>query len=241
MAFSIYKPGQGYWTRVLTAIGAGALVLASVAWLWSELDGVDVSVNRTHVLEFRNGGDFGDDLESRLTELGIELQNSGSSPKPSTNAIVDVVAIKSAAKNAMLVRKDQITHVAYEENGQTSSFLIGNLASLINALGGLKSKQPFTMGIKRPHNIVLYIQAGTAVLILGVFALLLWITLNKPKMVDFMIATEAEMKKVNWPSRQEIIGSTIVVVCGTFLLVVILFTVNIVFGFIFKSIHILEG
>jgi len=26
--FSVYKPGQGYWTRVLTATGAGILVLA---------------------------------------------------------------------------------------------------------------------------------------------------------------------------------------------------------------------
>lgn len=241
MAFSIYKSGQGYWTRVLTAIGSGALILACVGWLWSELDGASFAINRAHTLKFSNGIAFDDDPESRLAKLGIELQNSESGPEPSASATVDVVEMNSVAKMGGLLRKDRITKIECKADGKTRSFQIEDRASLINALKGLELKQPFNIWVKRPHDIVLYIQAATAVLILGVFSLVLWITLNKPKMVDFMIATEAEMKKVNWPSRQEVIGSTIVVICGTFLLVVILFVVNLVFGFIFSKINILEG
>src|SRR5712671_1878464 len=38
MAFGIYKPGQGYWVRVLTATFAGVIILAASAWLWQQLD-----------------------------------------------------------------------------------------------------------------------------------------------------------------------------------------------------------
>lgn len=34
MALGIYKPGQGYWVRVLSAVGLGALILATAAWAW---------------------------------------------------------------------------------------------------------------------------------------------------------------------------------------------------------------
>ena len=35
---------------------------------------------------------------------------------------------------------------------------------------------------------------------------------NWPKFADFLIAVEAEMNKVTWPSRQELIRSSIVVI-----------------------------
>ena len=34
----------------------------------------------------------------------------------------------------------------------------------------------------------------------------------KPRSVDFLVATETEMKKVNWSTKHEIIGSTVVVI-----------------------------
>ena len=37
MNLSIYKPGQGYYTRVLSAIGAGMLALAGAVWLSNEI------------------------------------------------------------------------------------------------------------------------------------------------------------------------------------------------------------
>lgn len=133
MALSIYKPGQGYWTRVLSAVGAGTLVLAGVAWLVAQL------------------------------EAWIASENT------------------------------------------------------------------------------LYYQAGVATSLIVGFGLAIYFVLNKPRIVDFMIATEAEMKKVNWPSRKEIIGSTIVVIGGTVLIALLLFVINLAFGALFRAIGILEG
>ena len=133
-ALKVYKPGQGYYTRVLTAVGAGAVVLVVVGWLWRRFEAANA---------------FGDNL------------------------------------------------------------LIG--------------------------------QAVMAVTMLAGFGALLWWLLNKPNIVEFMIATEAEMKKVNWPSKREIVGSTIVVIGGTLLMALLLFAVDIVFGWIFLNIGIIQS
>jgi len=87
----------------------------------------------------------------------------------------------------------------------------------------------------------LYTQAGVSVGLVLVAAIVAWRLLNRPALVDFMIATEGEMKKVNWPSRREIVGSTIVVIVGTFLLSAILFLINMLFSWIFQQINILES
>ncbi len=130
MALTIYKPGQGYWTRMLSAVGLGTLLLAGIGWVWRELEVIQG--------------------ENRI-----------------------------------------------------------------------------------------YIQAGVAVGLLVVLGALSYYLLNKPRVVDFMIATEAEMRKVNWPSRREVIGSTWVVVCGTLMMAVLLLVVDIFFVWFFTKIYVL--
>ena len=53
-------------------------------------------------------------------------------------------------------------------------------------------------------------------LIAGVLCLAGWIAsylfiVNNPRLVDYLIKTEAEMKKVSWPSRREVVISAAVV------------------------------
>mgnify|MGYP001822474700 CR=1 FL=1 len=87
----------------------------------------------------------------------------------------------------------------------------------------------------------MYWQAGIiAATAVGVGALLWWL-LNKPKIADFMIATENEMKKVNWPSRQAVIGLTWIVIVGTLMIAAILFVSDFGFTNLAKWIGILEG
>jgi preprotein translocase SecE subunit len=58
--------------------------------------------------------------------------------------------------------------------------------------------------------------------------------------VDFMIATEGEMRKVNWSSRREVLGATKVVIAAVIALGIILFVVNVCFIFLFESIGVLR-
>ena len=50
--------------------------------------------------------------------------------------------------------------------------------------------------------------------------------LNDPRLSDFLIATENEMKKVSWSSKAEVGGSTLVVIVTVVLLALFIFAVD---------------
>ncbi len=131
MALSIYKPGQGKWTRLLTAAGIGIIVFTAAFWVGGEMDAIPDEASR--------------------------------------------------------------------ELWKTVMF---------------------------------------ALVMLGGGAMTYW-ALNRPRIADFMIATETEMKKVNWPSRRDIVGSTWVVILGTLLMAVFLFLVDLGFTWCFQRIGII--
>ncbi len=67
-----------------------------------------------------------------------------------------------------------------------------------------------------------------------------WRLMNKPGNVDFLIATDGEMKKVNWTSKRELIGSTKVVILFMFAIAIILFVLDLLFNTVFYSIRVLN-
>jgi preprotein translocase subunit SecE len=84
--------------------------------------------------------------------------------------------------------------------------------------------------------VVLGVVAGFLV----VFAIVVFRIINRPTVVDFLIATDSEMKKVNWTTRAELIGSTKVVIFFMFLIAILLFTFDTVFGYLFWLIDVLK-
>lgn len=131
---AIYKPGQGYYTRLISAIGWGLLVLMGVSWLWEQLATISL---------------FGQE--------GV------------------------------------------------------------------------------------YTAAGGAILFAGIGGFVLyWLIGRKPKVVDFMIATEGELKKVNWSSRREVLGSTWVVIGLTLFIAALLFGYDFVFAALFRAAGVLK-
>ncbi len=72
--------------------------------------------------------------------------------------------------------------------------------------------------------------------LLGAF-LTFWLV-NSPKMAEFMIMTESEMRKVSWPTRKEVIAATKVVILVTLILGVILYFVDAFFLWFFWQIGV---
>ncbi len=64
---------------------------------------------------------------------------------------------------------------------------------------------------------------------------------NIPQFADFLIAVEAEMNKVSWPSRGELIRSTMVVIFVIFLLAVVLFGFDLAWRQVFVFIGVRPG
>lgn len=84
--------------------------------------------------------------------------------------------------------------------------------------------------------VVLGVVAGFLV----VFAIVVFRIINRPTVVDFLIATDSEMKKVNWTTRAELIGSTKVVIFFMFIIAVLLFSFDTIFGFVFHWLKVLS-
>lgn len=131
---AIYKPGQGYWVRLMSAYGFGAIVALGLVWFWKEMDGVSM---------------FG--LEPTYVRVG---------------------------------------------------------AMLIAAL---------------------------------VFGWLGWMIIGtRKKTVEFLIATEGEMRKVNWSSKREIDLSTRAVIGLTIMTAAYCWAFDIVFASIFRWMTVLR-
>lgn len=86
------------------------------------------------------------------------------------------------------------------------------------------------------------VPVSVAAVIIAAFGLVgYWVLALNRKVADFLIATEGEMKKVNWTSRKEIIGSTKVVVFVVVSMSILLFVVDILFMLFFSWIGVLKA
>jgi len=86
-----------------------------------------------------------------------------------------------------------------------------------------------------------YTQMVGSLLFVGVLSLLgLWLIGTRRRSVDFMIAVEGEMKKVNWSTRREVMGSTWVVILLTIFVAFFCFVWDLVFNTFFQTINVLE-
>jgi preprotein translocase subunit SecE len=85
-----------------------------------------------------------------------------------------------------------------------------------------------------PNNLGLAYGLPAALLMLG-----FWLgfrIVNMPSFADFLIAVEAEMNKVSWPSRLELVRSSMVVIILMFGLTVVLFGYDTVLAWLLSKV-----
>jgi len=99
------------------------------------------------------------------------------------------------------------------------------------------------LGAAMDQNAAYYlpVQYGVAVgFILAMGVLLYWIVGLNRRTNDFFIATEGEMKKVSWSSRQEVVRSTKVVIVTVVLMAAFLFLADVLFMEFFSLLRVLK-
>jgi len=172
--FTIYKSGQGYWTRMGTLIGVALLGLMLSYTLYDKIPPFIPEADTTA-------------LQRRID------QNAKAAPQEKlSDAQVESLRMQIASMN-------------------DARIVLGKRVAL---------------GV-----------AGGFLLIYTAVTLYL---MNKPANVDFLIATDSEMKKVNWTSRKELIGSTKIVVIFMLLIAFFLFSVDWIFHLLFYLVHVLK-
>jgi preprotein translocase SecE subunit len=225
MAFGIYKPGQGYWVRVMTAVMLGVLTLAGAAWLFGEgqklagsLPQSRWTVSLSTAPEQPPAPGTPVTIEQRGSTGEFQAIANGELAR-STGAVVNLKSVDLAREDIDYTRA---THLSVQQNGGTARLPI--------------SGKPVRSAAIEPF----YIQGSMALvaIAIGAFATI-WLVGAKPQPVEFLIATDMEMKKVNWSTKRDILRSTNVVIFVSLVMSVALFGIDLVFQAFFKAIGIL--
>lgn len=82
----------------------------------------------------------------------------------------------------------------------------------------------------------IWIQAMVPVALCSAGGLLLYWMMNLPKIADFLIASEGEVKKVSWSSRSELVASTTIVLVVVILLATLIMITDYIFGLLFTQV-----
>jgi preprotein translocase SecE subunit len=87
----------------------------------------------------------------------------------------------------------------------------------------------------------IYIQGGIGAIVFLIFGgLVYWFVYHKPSTSEFLIATEGEMRKVNWSTKREVFGSTVVVISISLMIAVLLLISDALFASFFRFIGVLQ-
>jgi preprotein translocase SecE subunit len=227
MALGLYKPGQGYWLRVLTAAGAGVVTLYAAAWGWNQAEAVRLPAKEWTIAASSVRGEVnaGDSVEL--------VYDDGQTVEAIGSAVVADYAEGSARRATIVIAGfDETTS---ERVPDSTRVVAGDpLAPTFRADVASTAPTPVI-----PQLYLQAIVAGSLILV-GTVLIAYFVAANR-RSADFLIATDAEMKKVNWTTYKQVKGSTIVVIVAAFLIAGILFVVDIGFSTFFKAINVLEG
>jgi len=241
MSLGIYKQGQGYWVRVLTAAALGIAFISAAAWGWgqagivrlparqwtlslSNVEG-DIQPGESVVLLFY---DVESDNPEQLAELGSAVVDEFDAGK-SASGILKLSSFQDSSDPEIAAR------VSLQERASDAERLYIGTETDQSVTAIVKGGTP------TPIFPVLYLQVGVAggIMLIGAIATYIFVGVKKSA-VEFLIATDGEMKKVNWTSYKEVKGSTIVVIAATFLIAGFLFVVDLAFSNFFSWIDVLQ-
>jgi len=211
----------------MTAALSGLLVAAGAGWLWQQLGIVSLPTPTWRMT---------------VRDMGIEIR-----PEQ------QIELITRGGQEGEFVKIGTGTAKSWE------SFSKGQHTVVVSNIAMEGTQTPSdTQGVRdpaKPEAVMLlegkaggipifqrvYLQAGGAgLMLIGGAILIFWIVGLKPRTVDFLIATDAEMKKVNWSTRREITIQTEVVIVAFFLIAAIIFIIDVAFRSLFQFMHVMR-
>ena len=225
-----YKAGQGYWTRLMSAIGFGMLVAAGAFWAWSTIEGKVTPPMKSWTMAITAPGAVNVSAAFPAGATVGVVGEAHSDAEDAGTAIV-VSAERTGEQTADIVLRDMLI-TSNQVSGQTLQQLRGSTGRLYG----------ITNRVGVPAFNLQYLQGGVAVGVLVIGGVLVvWFCYLSRKSGEFLIATEGEMKKVNWSSRREVFGSTWVVIIISLVIGVILFVADLLFSQLSTWVGVLDG
>jgi len=223
-AVGLYKRNQGRLTRQLTAIGA-ALIVFFGAYTMSQglLGGFVNSYYRVNVTYSAEGAD--ESVEGSVTSLA---QQYGGSLATAENDLGERTLEYRFPTSRFGRINDELQK---KMRGQASSFVDAAVASGVE------------VDVSKGSHIVkdsAAIQLGIPFLLAAAGAWVIYRLVNYPRFADFLISVEAEMDKVSWSSRQELVRATAVVIVTMVVLGAVLLLFDMIWQRFFELIGFLQ-
>ena len=236
MSMGIYKIGQGYWVRVMTALFVGIIVLSGSGWGWKQASAVRIPA-RSWTLSLSDTQVTGGEGSVQVGDTVILMGYMGTSDE------IQEIG-RGTIEEFVPDRGNRSTLVVAGFDSDLTRDTAGD-AERVVVVGDLdlpRMEADVRSATSTPIYPVQYLQTAVASGILLIGALFLyWYVGASRRSVEFLIATDGEMKKGNWTTYREVKGSTIVVIVATFLIAGILFAVDMGFSWVFRAIGVLEG
>jgi len=230
VSFGIYKPGQGYWVRTISAVFAGALVLSAAVWAWQQ---ASIAPLPTPTWRISLAGIDGDAPSAGDT---VVLYDVGVSPREviGTGVVQNFDATGPSRGDALIGDLNLEDRADPALTGAVEAQATGDAEPAFEAEvdGNPQGQPPFER---------IYLQGAAAGVVVLLGAILTFVLIgSKKSTAEFLINTDGEMKKVNWSTKREIYGSTVVVIVATFLIAAILFVIDFGFSWVARQVGILE-
>jgi preprotein translocase SecE subunit len=239
MALGIHKPGQGYWVRVMTATIIGLVTVALAAWSWDQtsliVERLPKSKHTMRVDRFVDAqGKVVDNATlaagQSVTLLGKAVEGQ-SAPTLGKGQVVNF----DVAERIATVGAIEYSGAATDPAG-TAQLVVGDPASP-QIVARIQDKSVSSLPPVEP--VLVKGIVASVVILLG--TVLAWyFAASRVKTVEFLIATDFEMKKVNWSTPREVVGSTWVVVIVSVFLATTLFFFDTILQFFFRLIDVLH-
>lgn len=223
MSLGIYKPGQGYWVRIMSAALA-ALLIAALAY-WAEGQALVVAQTKLPKSGYRVGFEA-DQAGVFAVGDSVLLTTKPDSTGAAVNVGTATVSEIDAQSKRLITIKDVVQEL--DAKGKPKADL-GN-AGIIRKTGNDAKQVSIARGGVvgvMPIEPALFAGGVVAVVVLIGAGMAYWFIGAKPRTVEFLIATDFEMTKVNWSTPREIMGHTWVVIGACFLLAAVLWLVDI--------------
>jgi preprotein translocase SecE subunit len=223
----LYRPGEGYWVRVITAVAVAAVFLFGAAWAFQSLSAINVPMKAWDVTVKNLTGEASSGVEVEY----ITRATATAEPEVIGRGRVTQVNLRSPTE--AIVRIEDVSMNRDKDPRDAQSLRIGPAGKSVE--GNVTA----SLGIAKFD--LAYLQTGVAItLIVFGAGFAYYIAGLRRGAVDFLIATDSEMRKVNWSTRREIIGSTNVVITAFFLIGFVLFVLDYCFSHGFMAIDLLR-
>ena len=230
MAGAIYKPGQGYWIRVMTAAMIGLITLLAASWAWQEARVLSGFLPSSKIsLRFEDSADWlAEGAAVELAATGLEA--------PILVGTATVESVDTVNRRTVL---REVTEVDAAVGADDLMQSIGSATMIRPAAQESGVTIISSQKIPAVQPIVLQGSGIALVLLIGGIGAYYFCAVKKGS-VEFLIATDGEMRKVHWSNRKDITNSTVVVIFATFLLGAAIFLIDLVFQQIFTALDVLQ-